>query len=430
MARWLARSSTLVALLAVRAAVAGDAERSEILAATIDGTYFAGYRVENASLVPGSCGLFKAESPDAGQAPSVLVPAVCETQAGELLPFDRWKWARSSPEVAALRPFDRAAVGRDVRIGVDLDTRVSRLEVRRGGAWIVARVIEGDVPALNGVLPRRGGYLLRMSFSETLNDWDVVWSVTDGDLDGAHGRCALAREDAREATKRMREHRARGTGVFALAPAGPGGTDKAKWEQRRRHGIATFVHKWEIVAAYEPLAAADLRDALWLLAWFESPSRRYEALRWYGGLRGRDPKGAASLVAELEKDPDGRSLAAFLSTTRDHLRGLPEPAREIISDRALAKLSNDELHWVHRALWGLQAGYRFRDPEVAAYFALLPGYTPMPEGRWKALVADPAWVKNPDAPLLRRAAPGDPPNANLETILRAERARGIGPPRL
>ena len=428
MARWLERSSALVVLLAAGDAIAGDAEHSEILAATNDGMYFAEYRFENGSLVPGSCGLFKGESPDAGRAPSVVVAAVCTSQEGNPLPFDRWKWARSSPEVVALRPFDRAAVDRDVRVSIDLDTLVSRLEVRRGNGWIVARVLDGDVPSLSGVLSRPGGYLLRMAFSEPLSEWDVIWSVTDADLDAAVGRRTLARQDAREATKRMREHRARGTGVFAPPPAGPSGPAKEKWERRRRHGIATFVHKWEVVAAYGPLDVADLRDALWLLAWFESPSRRYEAMRWYGGLRERDQKGASTLVMELEKDPDGRSLAAFLSTTRDHLRGLPDPTREIISDKALARLSNGELHWVHRALWGLQAGYRFRDPDVAAYFALLPGYTPMPESRWRKLVADPAWVKNPDAPLLRRAAPSDSPNANLEAILRAEHARGLGPP--
>ena len=430
MTRWLARSSMVGALLSAGAAIAGDAERSEIPAATLDGTYFAECQFENGSLVSGGCGLFKAESSDGGRAPAAVVPAVCSNEKGEALPFDRWKWPRSSPEVMALRPFDRTAVDRDVRIAIDLDTLVSRLEVRRGTAWIVARVIEGNVPTLTGVLSRPGGYLLRMSLFRPLSKWDVIWSVTDADLDAAAGRRAQARQDAREATRRMREHRESGSGVFAPLPAGSGVTAKEKWERRRRHGVATLVHKWEIVAAYGPLDVTELQDAFWLLAWFESPSRRYEAMRWYGGLRERDPEGSAVLVRELEKDPDSRLLAAFLSTTRDHLRGLPDPTRELISDKALAPLSDDELHWVHRALWGFQAGYRFRDPEVAAYFALLPGYTPMPEGRWKKLVADPRWLENPDAPLLRRTARADPPNANLETILRAEHARRLGAPHL
>lgn len=70
----------------------------------------------------------------------------------------------------------------------------------------------------------------------------------------------------------MREHRAHGTGVFAPAPAG---TAKAKWEQRRRHGIAKFIHDWEIAAAYGALTAPEAQDALWLLGWFDSPPRRY-----------------------------------------------------------------------------------------------------------------------------------------------------------
>jgi len=65
------------------------------------------------------------------------MPAICETAVGKLLPYDQWKWERSSPEVAALRPFDGAAASRDVRISTDLDTGVSRLEFGAAipGSW-------------------------------------------------------------------------------------------------------------------------------------------------------------------------------------------------------------------------------------------------------------------------------------------------------
>jgi hypothetical protein len=165
------------------------------------------------------------------------------------------------------------------------------------------------------VLEGPGHTLLRVAFTEPLNDWDELWSVTDADLAGAPARRAAARQVARDATARMRRHRTAGTGVFAPVPTD---SPKEKWEKRRRHGIAKFVRKWEIAAAYGPLDAAELRDALWLLAWFDSAPRHDEAVRWFGGLRARDAPGAAALLADFEKDPDTRGLAALLADTRDH----------------------------------------------------------------------------------------------------------------
>ena len=225
----------------------------------------------------------------------------------------------------------------------------------------------------------------------------------------------------------MRRHRADGTGVFASKPAT---TTQEAWERQRRHGIATFIHKWEIAAAYGPLDATDLVDALWLLAWFESPARRYESLRWYTTLSKRDAAGAAALLAELGKDQDTRGLAEFLANTRDHLRDLL-PLVLHITDETLRKLSDEQLHWLHR-WYRANDGYRFSEPTVAAYFALLPYYTPMSERSWQKHLNDPAWLKDPDAPLLC-PVPGNTSNLlcpELRAIIRAENARGLGPPPL
>ena len=143
----------------------------------------------------------------------------------------------------------------------------------------------------------------------------------DGDQRRSRGRARAAGQRAQgrgAGHGPEREHRARGTGVFAPAPPG---TPAEAWERRRRHGIATFVRKWETVAAYGPLDAAELRDALWLLAWFESPTRRHEALRWYTGLGERDAPGAAALRADLAKDADARALADYLATARADTSG-------------------------------------------------------------------------------------------------------------
>jgi hypothetical protein len=315
MVGWAFRRAVLAALAAAalvaspRAAEAGDAQGLQIVAATPDGARYAFVSLENGSVK--ECGLAKAEpEPAPGGSAASLVAATCTEKGGRLLPLEKWTWQRQAPEVAALRPFDEGAAGKTARIVTDEDTHLPRLEILRGSAWVVARPIDVDsVPALSGVLEGPSHTVLRVAFTEPLNTWDELWSVTDLELAGAPARRTAARQDARDATARMRRHRTAGTGVFASAPAGG---PKDKWEKRRRHGIAKFVRKWEIAAAYGPLDAAELRDALWLLAWFDSSRRRDEAARWFGGLRARDAPGAAALLADFEKDPDTRGLAASL----------------------------------------------------------------------------------------------------------------------
>jgi hypothetical protein len=303
--RWAVLAAALAA--SPRAAEAGDASGLRIVAATPDGARYAYVSLENGGVT--ECGLTKAEPAPGGSA-ATAVRATCTEPSGRLLPLDKWAWQRQTPEVAALRPFDEGVPGKTARVAIDGDTRLARLEIRHGDAWVVARVIEGDtVPAVSGAIEGPGRTLLRVAFSEPLNEWDELWSVTDAELAGAPAQRAATRQDARDATARMRRHRTAGTGVFAPVPAG---TSKEKWEKRRRHGIAKFLRRWEIAAAYGPLDAPDLRDALWLLAWFESAPRRDEAARWFGGLRARDAPGAAALLADFEKDPDTRGLAASL----------------------------------------------------------------------------------------------------------------------
>ncbi len=421
--RWVAIGAVLVAVATLpRRARAGDAEELRILAATPDGALDAFVAFENGSVT--ECGLAKAGVKPAAGETSTVVKATCTEASGRLLPLEKWTWPPATAQVAALRPFDEAAAGKTARIGEDDETYQWRIEIMQGGRWVVARPIEGELPSLDGVIRGKDRTLLRMAFGEQLNDWHEVWSVTDAEVAGAPARRAAARQDAREATARMREHRAKGTGVFEPAPAG---TAKDKWEKRRRHGIATFIHKWEITAAYGPLDAADLRDALWLLGWFDSPPRRHEAMRLWGGLRERDAPGATAVMADLEKDPDTRALAAFLKATPDHLRGLPQIWQA--TDESLRALSNDQLHWMHRREWG-EAGYHFSDPAVTAYFAMIPACAPMPDKRWKKLTADPAFLKDPDAPLVAPAAPKSMKKDGLAAILRAERARGLAKPSL
>jgi hypothetical protein len=164
-------------------------------------------------------------------------------------------------------------------------------------------------------------------------------------------------------------------------------------------GIARFLRKWEIVGTLRPLSAADLKDVLWLLAWLDSPARRYESLRLYDGVRARDPKGASAVVEALAADPDTRGLADYLKTTKDWLRGLPYAGEEM-TPAMLRDLSAEQLLWVRRSIQ-VRAGYHLDDPAVRQYFEGLGWYSPMSDRAWKKLTSDPAWKTDPDAVLVR-----------------------------
>jgi hypothetical protein len=407
----------IVVMLAAGPAVAGDGVETRIVAATTDGAFYAYWEAINGTV--GNCGLLSTAL--RGDKPVLAVSAACQGRTPEdVLPLGTWRWAQKVPQISQLRPFSTEAPWEIARITEDRDTRIFHLEIHQGSAWVVARVIEGKVPGVSGVLATPSGFVLRVSYSHSLRDWDEIWTVSQEELDRAPQRQEHARTEAHDVTLRMREHRSKGTGVFSPKPAG---FTKEKWAQRRRHGLAKFLHQWEIAAAYGPLTSAELREALWLLGWFDSPPRRYQALRWYRGLLERDARGAAEVVEELTRDPDTQALADFLRKTRDPLWHLPG-AEGPLSDETLRPLSDEQLHWVHRALWAARLGCRFTDPLVAAVFALQPSYTPVSERRWRRMLKE--MGGDLDATFLR------PPNPDIDmqTILREEHRRGLAAPRL
>jgi len=398
----------VAAMLATGPIMAGESQVMRIVGATPDGAFYAFWDTS------AHCGLAKNTATPVG--PRLEVQAVCQAQgSGDVLPLDKWTWPRSSPQISRLRPFREEKAWAVARIWEDPDTRVPFLQIHHGDAWVVVRVIEGPAPDIDGVLTSPGNFALRAHYFEhNLNDRDELWTVPQQELDQAPQRQEQARAEAREATLRMREHRKQGTGVFAPKPAG---TKNDKWEQGRRHGIAKFVYRWEIAAAYGPLTASELQDALWLLGWFDSRPRRYQALRWYMGLLERDAHGAADVLEQLARDPDTRELADFLRSTRDPLWRLPGNEGPI-TDETLRPLSDEQLHWLHRWLWATGLGCRFSDPAVAAAFALRPSYQPVSEKRWRRML---------------KSAHGDPDallhgGMELEVILREEHRRGIRPP--
>ena len=394
-----------------------------IAAVTDDGAYEAVYASRERNLESGTCGLRKAGTKD------LLVQARCTAadstdDSNEVLPFERWQWTNATPDVRRLKTFDESGIEKLARIGRDWDTRVDYVEVFHGGSWIRVRFFEVDDcndPKITGVIKGRDRYLVRLQYNhglDSLDYWDAIWAPTFAEVADERGRYERAHKQAQDDTARMREHRKQGDAVFAPPPSG---TKKEKWEQRRRHGIARFLRKWEIAAVLRPLSAADLKDTLWLLAWLDSPRRRYESLRLCDGVRSRDPKGAAAVVDELTRDPDTRALADYLKTTKDWLRGLPMAGEEM-TPAMLRGLSSEQLLWLRRSIQ-VRAGYRLDDPVVRQYFEGMEWYSPMSDRAWKKLTSDPAWTKDPDAVLLRALDKDERGKHNLMLIKQADAGR-------
>jgi hypothetical protein len=405
-----------VAPIAVaRDARAGEFQTSGILAATDDGVYAAEYEASDGLVQEeekGKCGMYKVSGRE------LAVHARCTLPGSyDLLPLEKWTWIDPTPEVRRLRRFDEAAAKTLARNGFDLETGATFAEIFHGGAWIRVRVFEDDrpQPAITGAIKGSDRYVVRLNYAEDLSSGDEIWAPTFAEVADESGRYERAHKEAQEDTARMREHRKRGDAVFAPPPAG---TKKEKWEQRRRHGMARFLRKWEIVRVFRPWTAADLNDALWLLAWLDSPRRRYESLRVYDVVRASDPKGAAGVVEALASDPDTRALAEYLKTTKDYLRGLPA-ANEEMTPAMLSGLSSEQLLWLHRSIQ-VRARYQLEDPVVRQYFEGFGGYSPMSDRAWKKLTSDPAWKKNPDAVLFRALANDAIGKHNLELIIQAE----------
>jgi len=411
----------IAASLAAREAVAGDFVDDRIAAATEDGAYQAEYATSDGSLEEGTCGMRKVGAKELAVKASCALPGT-----RDVLPFAKWQWVNATPEVRRLKPFEASGVEKIARVTYDFDTHLRYAEIFHGGAWMRVRLFEDDDSEINisGVIKGSDRYVVRLSYSSRriLQAGDEIWAPTFAEVADEKGRYERALKEAQDDTARMREHRKQGDAVFAPPPAG---TKQEKWEQRRRHGIARFLRKWEIVAVLRPLSAADLKDTLWLLAWLDSPVRRYESLRLYDGVRGRDPKGASAVVDALAADPDTRALAEYLKTTKDWARNLPMAGEEL-TPALLRDLSPEQLLWLRRSIQ-VRHGYHLDDPAVRQYFEGLGWYSPMSDRKWKKLTSDPAWKSDPDAVLLRTLKDDERGKQNLLLIKQAEARRPAAP---
>jgi len=434
-----------------RPALAGNASYIGVAAVTEDGSHFAVFQELDGSL--GSCGLTQVPPTPSFDAPArLIVTASCLDGAGQLLPVTRWKWQRRIPQVAALRAFHRDQVsGVPVRLSMDRDTRVGKIEVFQQGRWFPVLADESggltEVPLelrygspewtstsnwakITGFVRLDSGYLIRLWRAERLLYWDEVLIISDLDASNVAARLNHVRQKAAALTQQLRVRRERRSDVFIATPAGP--INQIVRKRNRAAAARVGVRLWENAAAYGALSASDVRDALWLLAWIDAPTRRLEALRWYLGLRDQNANAADAILLELDKDAETAWLAAHLRSARDPLRNLPDVAGTLITDAALRGVSDEQLRWLHLAQWAAQGGYRFEDQSVHEYFAQFPWYSPIPASDWPRWKSK-SFLENPDARLLmmdRAATPSGAIKESLEAVLRAERARGLSPPTL
>ena len=445
----LAVGAATVCAVVPRPAAAGNASYIGVAAVTLDGKYYAVFQDSDGRY--GSCGLTRTAPKPSYEPPGPLsVGATC-TSGDELLPFERWAWARSVPELGRLQPFRRAqAADAPVRIALERDTQVRRIELLQDGRWFpILADDSGGVSewpselrygspemtdttnwaSISGYVHAGSTSLIRLYRAERLLSWDEVLIVPDAEVPDVAARFERLRRPAAEATSQLRVAHAARTGVFVDTPAGP--LNRRARKRNRAAAAREIVRQWERAAAFGVLDAAATRDALWLSAWLDVPARRLEAFRWYEGLRERDAAGAAAIVTELERDPDTAWLSAHLKAARDPLWKLPDVAGNVLTDADLANLTDDGVRWLHLAQWAAQGGYRFADRAIQAYFTQFPWYCPQPQDEW----ARRRWrlQKDPDASLLQMdhvARPSGASKASLQAILRAERARGLERPSL
>lgn len=446
-------SSSLLALAAIatfteNAALAGNGSRMQIIAVTPDAQHVAVTQDGEQTWV---CGLAKRPLPFPLPRAALEVSASCG--AGPLLPLERWTWARTTPEVRALRPLTivQNSANPPARIAYDLDTQLRYIEVVQQGTWFPVFIDEsstlsevsaatrygagsnapGRLSEVRGFVRFKDRMVVIFSNADSayIDFEDDAFSLSDAEIVDVAGRFSRARDKARERSKALREQYAAGSGPFTVA--------KKNEKSRKRSQIAAVreaLKLWEQARVFGSLGSAELRDALWLLAWLEAPTRRQEAMRLYVELRERDQPGAAAIVDELAADPATLPLATHLRTQFDPLRGLPAThgcSVEHLSDSVLAKVSNEELSWIHRAQWAAR-DYRFSDPKIQAYFEGFVWYSPTPKDAWRVRATS-KFQANPDAPLLHKN--GESPRGsicrqNLELILEVETARGLSPPSL
>ncbi|HEY5962314.1 MAG TPA: hypothetical protein VIV60_37415, partial [Polyangiaceae bacterium] len=379
------------------AAVAGSISYAGVVAATPSASHVAAFSMTSGSMERPVCGLAKTTPRPSIDA--LLIRADCPWTKGTAPPFEQWRWTKRTPEVTALQTFATGGIHDLTRIVKDRDTQLLRLEILQQGHWYPVRADENTgitelsladrygMPFatrvttwsnVSGIIRLRDSYLVRLLHRKVLDEWDEVFAISDAEVPRVGERFEKARSTAMEVTARLRAQCIEQSGVFS--PQLLDARRKYARRIRRAASIRSSVHEWEIAAAFGPLATSDLRDALWLLAWLESPPRRLEALRWYLGLRDRDVRGSELLLDELRANANTTQLGDYLASAHDYLRLLPDVTDHIVTDEELQGVSDEDLRWLHLAQWAAQGGYRFSDPVVAAYFAQFSWYAPLPEG--------------------------------------------------
>jgi hypothetical protein len=354
-----------------------------------------------------------------------LVTSPCCAGFWEVLPYAKWKWSKRIPEAHGLHAFadvfDDKSEGKHARVIIDSDTRLARLEILQGERWWPVKAMPGGWPKVTGtlLLPRR--YLVRTHHSALLSDWDEVRSFTEEEVPRLGDRWLTARGKAASETGRLRELREQGARPFTKRPSRR--RDADAWDYRRAKALDPVLEMWAIAAAYGPLTAQDLRDFVWLLAARNAPGQKLQALRLMHRLARRDPRSAAALLAHFDADPDLAELSPLLRANHDPLRDLPDPSIRTLTVSDLQPLKDEEILWMHRAVRAM-AGFRFNDPKVMDYVALLDWYEPMPQNSWKKLQADAFFLKDPDKAALWW------PRDTLKAVLEIERQRGLEKPPL
>ncbi len=320
-----------------RRAAAGDASYDGIAAASDDGSTVAAFALTSGVLKPDGCGMRKA-----GDA-AIIVHARCAAaDPMDLLPFEKWQWVNPTPEVRRLKVIARPAPPNRARVGTDSITGLSFVEVRDGDAWLRGRLVDEPMAEVSGVLDAPGRIVVRLHFEDdNLLSWEEVWAPTLAEVRDEAGRYEAARKEAEDATTRMREHREKGEAVFAPAPPG---TRREVWERRQRHGMATFLRKWEIASIYRPLSTADLSEAMWLLAWLESPGEgaAREALQ-VAHVAGTRPEPTRAVLIDAPRSRSRRTRArARLSRGSEEAR---RGTRDVHPWAGCERLSYAKLAW-------------------------------------------------------------------------------------
>ena len=393
-----------------RAAAEPGPRVESIVAATEDGAYEAVYAELDGELDKTSCGMRR------GGTQELLARAVCDKPDDgdeDVLPFEQWLWRTPTPEVGRLKKLEPGP-WKGIRLRYDDDTRLALLEVQNENTWTLAHVFASRDLSVTGMIKGPSRYVFCLLDHDGPDHKPRLWSPTFTEMVDVAAQLASARKQALEYTALVRAQRKQKTTLFS---ARPDNVPAMEWTRRMLGALAIAVRPWEVASVYRPLTAADTADALWLLAWMETPQRRHQALAWYLGLRDRDARGAARVLDGLAADADTRPLADHLRTARDYLRELPDLNARLTPAAARA-LSEEQLLWMRRA-YQARAGFPFDDdPAALAYFSALPWYQRMSGDDLRKMQRDPAWQQNPDLYLVHRLARRNPVAAeNLRVVV-------------